>query len=288
MNIAEKFQILHTPKNVGQFEEYILRDCCAGDRLISENKGSFSFNPYVGCSNGCTYCYMKRDPYNKYIDNNFPKIKDILIDEEVGKKQIIAEVNSNLQRLRRYGLITSFVTDPFLPEVFSTTLFLIELCCQKEIPIKVLTKRADWVNKVKLEKRHYWKDYVSIGFTLTNMDRLEPNASPNVERINALLYINELGYNTFASIEPIINCEASYAAICKTFGKCDYYKIGIDSMRKYNSYEMRLFIDKLVLMYKDSTFGMRCCPTIFLKDNILDVAEIIEEDFTCYIESIIM
>ncbi len=289
MDFSERFRILHTPKSIGKFEDFILKDCCAEDKFISENNGSFSFDAYIGCTNGCTYCYMNRKPYCEFINNKSLKIKSSLLDTEKGRDQIISEVDSKLIELRNHGLMASFVTDPFLPEVLPTTLFLMDLCSKKGISLKVLTKRTDWINKVNLENMHEWKKYISIGFTLTNVDKIETNASPNEERIKAIEYLNNIGYVTFCSIEPIINCEASYFAIYKTFGKCAYYKIGIDSMRKYDSAEMRLFIDRLVLLYMSYTNHISNnshFPYIYLKNNILDVAEIAETDFENYIKHV--
>lgn len=74
-----------------------------------------------------------------------------------------------------------------------------------------------------------WKKYVALGFTLTGHDEMEPNASPNSERIEAMRKMHEAGFKTFASIEPIIDLPSSLDMIEKSLGFCDLYKIGLMS-----------------------------------------------------------
>lgn len=72
---------------------------------------------------------------------------------------------------------------------------------------------------------------IAFGFTLTGHDELEPGASTNAERINAMQKLHEAGFKTWASIEPIIDFGSSLAMIldCLTF--CDYFKIGLQKVR---------------------------------------------------------
>lgn len=279
MNIVDRFRILHTPKDSDSFEQFIIQECCSDEKFISENNKSFSFDAFIGCSNGCSYCFMNRKPYLDFINNSGPQIKKCLRNRESGESQILYEIQSNLLELKKYGLMTSFITDPFLPEVLPTTVFLINTCRSNGIPLKVLTKRTDWINKIDLDKNKIWKDIVSFGFTLTNVDEMESQASPNRERIQALIHLSDMGFKTFCSIEPLIDCEKSYLAIFETFGKCDYYKIGLDALRKYDTIQIRTFLRALMALYYDIPSSKSVIPLMYIKDNVIESAGYSENTF---------
>ena len=73
-----------------------------------------------------------------------------------------------------------------------------------------------------------------IGFTLTGRDDLEPYASPNMKRVEAMKRVKGYGVHTFASIEPVIDLDDSLEMIKATLGFCDVYKIGLESGKKHN------------------------------------------------------
>jgi DNA repair photolyase len=72
------------------------------------------------------------------------------------------------------------------------------------------------------------RDRLAIGFTLTGHDELEPSASSNAERIKAMKWLAERKYNVWASIEPVIDFDASYQMIAEaTAAGCRHFKIGL-------------------------------------------------------------
>ena len=86
---------------------------------------------------------------------------------------------------------------------------------------------------------------IAFGFTLTGCDDKEPGASTNQERIEAMKILYERGFRTFASIEPIVDIEASKRMITETLGFCDLYKIGLMSGVKrdyYKDEDLRAFM----------------------------------------------
>ena len=78
-----------------------------------------------------------------------------------------------------------------------------------------------------------YKEMVKVGFTLTGMDELEPNADTNSERIEAIRVLENANIHTWASIEPIINVEKSLYMITRAHNVgCREFKIGVLSGKK--------------------------------------------------------
>ena len=111
---------------------------------------------------------------------------------------------------------------------------------------KVLTKRADWLHHSAVQNALSHKGLISVGFTLTGRDDLEPGASSNMERVHAMVELHNAGIGTWASIEPVIDPGLSFAMIVETLGFCDHYKIGILSGKKeYTPQQIRDFVAKV-------------------------------------------
>jgi DNA repair photolyase len=211
---------------------------------------------FVGCSCGCTYCYNKKGRFAKVLGGNIPKLKKCFKDETHALDTFCKELKENLPELQKHGLFFSFTTDPMLPETRGTTIgAMMAAAITYDVPVKVLTKRADGLNSWLEEVWEGYVDYcksedkkieipkIAFGFTLTGHDELEPNASANAERIKTMRKFHEAGFKTWASIEPIIDFESSKEMIRKTAGLCDLYKIGLQSGKKYNKNELLKFIE---------------------------------------------
>ena len=100
------------------------------------------------------------------------------------------EKAANIGALRKNGILFSFTTDPMLPETFEVTLRAAALAVMSGVPVKILTKRADWLDTsmwASMEPLFLGhKDKIAFGFTLTGFDDKEPGASTNDERIEAM------------------------------------------------------------------------------------------------------
>lgn len=167
----------------------------------------------------------------------------------------------------------SFTTDPMLPETLYLTLKATEKALVYDIPVKILTKRADWLYnthfKFLIEENRLWKDkrhLVAFGFTLTGCDDKELGASSNHDRIEAMRKLHKLGFKTFASIEPVIDPMKSLQMIHQTLGYCDLYKVGLISGKCKGIYEdlhLRVFWGNLIDLTED---GFKIYP----KDSLLN------------------
>ena len=227
-------------------------------------------NFFTGCSNDCDYCYCKRGVMSHVWDNK-PHLKKCFNSEQHAFAVFCKELDKCEDIISEVGLLFSFTTDPLLPETRDLTFMAMEEAISRGINVKVLTKRADWVEEfmhrtaicnILYGQR---KDGIAFGFTLTGFDEREPGASTTAERIRAMVTLHTLGYKTFASIEPIIDPVASLNIIKATKEVCDLYKVGTMSGRKidYKWVDMRRLFDELVAMSREG-------KNIYLKDSFIN------------------
>lgn len=224
----------------------------------SGKAGEYSYyavNFYNGCSADCDYCYCKRGVLSSVWSTN-PTLKKSLIDSYNALKIFTNEINKNLSGLREHGLFFNFTSDPFLKETIELNMQAIWICHQYKIPVKALTKQTWWIEKYPLPKN------VTIGYTLTGMDEMEPGAATNQERIDALKYFHRKGYKTWASIEPIIEWVPARKMIQYTKGFVDHYKIGLLSGKKFDPVEINIHIRRIT----DFLFGF---STIYWKEGLI-------------------
>jgi DNA repair photolyase len=271
-------------------------------KIIYESKGraaeygKYAFSAYVGCSNNCTYCYLKKGRFANVMGGDKPSLKKCFKDNAHALEVFEKELLENIEELQKHGLFFSFTTDPMLspekkrgdgdfyytPNVRKMTADAVTIAVYYNIPVKILTKRADFTdgefNWIWYHTSKKWKDCVAFGFTLTGRDELDPNASTNSERIEAMRKLHESGFKTFASIEPIIDFESSWRMISKTLDFCDLYKIGLESGKKYNKSELNRFIVTII-----DGVTANSNAKIYFKDGLLKQAGMNREELPAYI-----
>jgi len=232
---------------------------------------AWACNFYVGCSNNCSYCYCKKGILANAMGQDKPQLKKCFRDEDHAFDIFQTEVSNNVSELRKHGLFFSFTTDPLLPETRELTAEAIDFCTDYGIPVKMLTKRSDWLDYLlpwlPINLHHLY----AFGFTLTGHDELEPGASTNQERIEAMRKLHNEGFRTFASVEPIIDFVSSQQMISKSIDCCDLYKIGLESGEKYNIPALQLFVGWT------TNLSSKCGFKIYFKDSLLKAAGISRE-----------
>jgi len=161
----------------------------------------YCVNPYVGCFNGCRYCYatfMKRftghlEPWGSFVD---AKVNG----PEVLQRQI---------RKARKGLVMiSSVTDPYQPleKDYRLTRRCLEVLLEYQFPVHILTKSPLVVRDMDLIKE--FKE-IEVGVTVTTDDEtirgiFEPQAPSIDARIQTLKTLHENGVNTYAFVGPLL------------------------------------------------------------------------------------
>lgn len=237
----------------------------------AEEYSYWGCNFYVGCSNGCTYCYLKKGRGAKILGGDKPNLKTCFNHESHALEVFEKEVKANLPELQKHGLFFSFTTDPMLPETQVLTMNAAGIAAKNHIPVKILTKCADWVNEFiqwldnsnSDNSAKEWRKNYAFGFSLTGHDELEPGASTNQERINAMKKLHDAGFRTFASIEPIIDFNSSFDMIKQTVAFCELYKVGLESGKKYKKIDVNEFL------YKISTLAAVNDFKVYLKDSLV-------------------
>lgn len=226
----------------------------------------YACNFFVGCSNECTYCYLRKGIGKATLGGNKPTLKKCFKDEADALEVFEKELKANLPELQKNGIFFTFTSDPMLDETIKLTWEAAYCAMVNDVPVQILTKCVgNWVNQLIIEVHQSWKKFVSIGFTLTGHDELEQNASTNADRIQAMKHLHSAGFKTFASIEPVINFASSLKMINDTIGFCDLYKIGLESGKKYDKKVLKLFAYKCMGMGVTNA----CKKKIYFKDSII-------------------
>ena len=211
---------------------------------------AWACNPYVGCPNECEYCFNRYGRNAAVVGGTEVRLRKALGDEKTAYSIFCSDLLKWRSEIIASGsyLHFTFVSDPCLPETIDLTWRCITFALSQGVPVQVLTKRADWLGHPAVQEAlTKYPDNLKVGFTLTGRDDLEPNASPNAERIEAMRKLHdELGVTTWASIEPIITPSLSFSMITQSMSFCDHYKIGIRSgQREYTPGDIRDFIRKV-------------------------------------------
>ena len=212
-------------------------------------------NFYRGCPYQCKYCYNRKGlgagmlgigrvvMASKFTSPRYrPKGFIDLSPENFAMRTFVQEVKDHVDLLRSTGIFMSFITDPMLSETHALTLRAACFCARLQIPVTILTKSTmpfrlldPWFASPASTGDESIRDFVAFGFTLTGRDDVERGAairfSSNRERIKAMRRLKELGFKTWASIEPVVDFPSSYAMVRDSLPFCDHYKIGLMSKR---------------------------------------------------------
>lgn len=214
----------------------------------AEEYGKWSVNPYKGCSNLCDYCYLKKGVWKKELGVSIPVLKkdtSLYKTDAVEKGYVegghaawfFARDDIKQHRdeiIRDGGVFMTFTSDPCLPETRWTFFSIAGSCVIMKVPVTILTKRADFVDTDDYQKgllpctAFETHRYIAFGWTLTGHDELEPQASPNADRIEAMGKVHADGFHVWASIEPVIDFRSSLDMIYQALNAgCQHFKIGL-------------------------------------------------------------
>lgn len=162
-------------------------------RAVLEVENVYACNVAKGCSNQCSYCWLKEFPY--FMENGkmeFPKKPPVeLVREQIEKG------------LKPEGVFLSFLTDPFLNVNRQHTNRLIYFLINQGIKIATLSKSGITDENIGI----YDSGDIRTGLTIVSLDNdfrneYEPNTTSITQRLNKLKELKEFGYYVWVSIEP--------------------------------------------------------------------------------------
>lgn len=237
----------------------------------SGKAGEYSYwaaNFYVGCSNGCDYCYLKKGRGAKVLGGDIPTLKKTLHNPHAAMYIFEKEVKDNLEELQKNGLFFSFTTDPLLSETAGLTIAAVEICQFYRIPVKILTKCCgDGLTRLLTiaDQKKWDKSIIAIGFTITGHDEREKGADTTAKRISMFPELKQQGYKTFASVEPVIDFDKAFSVVQLSLPWVDLYKIGLESGKQYKIRDTWDFITRINVLFADEKPNAR----LYLKDGIL-------------------
>ena len=206
--------------------------------LSSSKVYDYVVNPYVGCQNGCYYCYarfMKRFTGHREAWGDFVDVKtnapDLLLIE-IEKKQ-------------KGTVWMSGVCDPYQPleAKYKLSRKCLEILVKKDWPVTIQTRSSLVLRDMDIFKR---SNKIEVGLSITTSNdeirkAFEPNAPSIMERLRSVESLHRNGIETFVMIAPILPEAESLIRILA--GKVDY--IIIDRMnyrhadRIYNKHGWR-------------------------------------------------
>ncbi len=161
----------------------------------------YCINPYVGCSNGCVYCYARfMIKYTKHKEK-WGSFVDVKMNAYLTlKKELIRK------KLKKFGKIfISSVTDPYqsIENKYKITRKILETLPETFEPC-ILTKSSLVERDIDVFKKF---KKIEIGITITTLKdwkNFEPRASSPEERIKALRKIHDEGIRTYVFLGPVL------------------------------------------------------------------------------------
>ena len=157
----------------------------------------YSFNPYIGCYHGCTFCYVPR----------ILQIDRRTWGASVAMKRNAATVLAKeLKRLPRGLVAISTATDPyqFVEGKYRITRHALEVLLRANWPVSVLSRAPLMIRDLDLFTQ--FAD-IEVGMSVPTLDDraralLEPWAPPIDARLRCLRALADAGLTTFVGFAP--------------------------------------------------------------------------------------
>ena len=189
------------------------------------------------------------------------------------------------------GIFFSFTCDPFdsyLDNNNNITQWMLHTLVTSQIPVTILTKNVDWLYTegwdralthspmIEPEYAENLPHCLTIGFTITGNDKLEPGAPSTEKRIEALRELHDkYKIKTFVSLEPITDLAIALEVIKETSKITNEIRLGVQSPIKKDRYDPNEFTGFVVLV-KIMARSLNC--RFMVKESMYKQAETFEGD----------
>lgn len=168
----------------------------------------WQINCYQGCEHGCLYCYgRKQGKYRVIRYDEWVNAEPRAETSDLLRKQLFGMRPATKDRIK--DIFVCSACDAYQPQELEQeiTRRVIEILIEGKLPFTILTKNVSVLRDIDLFAGY---DRCRVGLTIITLDDsfreiLEPNASPIVERCEALKTLKLAGVSTYCSVEPIMS-----------------------------------------------------------------------------------
>lgn len=163
----------------------------------------YCFNPYVGCTHRCSYCYAR---FMGRFTGHAGERWGSYLDWKINAPELLTK---EAPKIKKDGgtVILGSVTDCYQPieKKLELTRKCLEIFLEYQIPISILTKNALVIRDLDLLSQF---EYCELGVSLSILDEkqrkiIEPGASSPQDRIDVLKKAFSQNINTYAFLGPI-------------------------------------------------------------------------------------
>lgn len=185
----------------------------ASKSIVSENTSPdipfrYSVNPYRGCAHACPYCYARNTHEYLGLNAGLDFETKIFVKHDAAKlfREFLAR-----DKWVPEPITFSGVTDCYQPaeREFQLTRECLELACECQQPISIITKNALVLRDIELLKSMALRNLVHVNLSVTTLDVelarvMEPRTSIPAARLRAISELAAAGVPVRVMVAPII------------------------------------------------------------------------------------
>lgn len=165
----------------------------------------YSAQPYIGCSYGCTYCFLRANVYGISKRNKSKNSFSELIQYKENAPEIFDKELENVEP----DIITLGDYQPAESKLHLSRK-LLEICMKHRFPVLIIVKSTLVLNDLDVIHKLAEKSWVGVVFSIAKSSSknyrefFEPNASTIESRFAAMKKISDAGIYTGVSLMPVM------------------------------------------------------------------------------------
>ncbi len=176
---------------------------------------TFSLNPYIGCSFGCSYCYVRKMPVNLFRKEEWGTWVDI---KRNSQDRYLLEMKRARKKHDSVSIFMSSSTDPYQPIEHDAriTRSILEAMVEEQPDFLFIQTRSPLVERdIDLIKKFSNKVVVSMTIE-TDLEHIRkifsPSAPPISARLRVLKTLVDEGIAAQAAIAPMLPSSEEFAS----------------------------------------------------------------------------
>ena len=162
----------------------------------------YSAHPYVGCANGCAFCYARG---GKYVGRRDPEA----FDTEIKVKTNAAELLKKELAGKPHDVIACGDWQHPAEERYRLSRAMLEVIADLGFPLFIVERSPLLVRDMDLLKAIEAKSWVGVAFSISNMDpdlktAFEPRSPSVRQRLRAMAALAANGITTGSAMMPVL------------------------------------------------------------------------------------